>query len=98
MSPPFVTRLPANDGHPGTAIHWTEDCEAAFNRGVARAQDWLSNRHSGWLWTTFIVERDWLPPGDQRRAFEVGFLSRVHQRLCSPLGGNHEARLAQLQV
>jgi hypothetical protein len=33
------------------------------------------------------IKRDALPAGVQRRAFEIGFLSRMHQRLCSPLGG-----------
>ncbi|WP_369959469.1 LasR-specific antiactivator QslA [Pseudomonas benzenivorans] len=37
-------------------------------------------------------------PGAQRRAFEIGFLSRVHQRLCSPFGGNHQARKTCLQL
>lgn len=98
MNERIIIYLPPADGHPGADISWPEDCRQAFNRGVDRAQDWLSNAHSGWLWTSFIVERDWLPPGNQRRAFEVGFLSRVHQRLCSPLGGNHQARRTCLQL
>lgn len=98
MTERFLTQLPSHDGHPGATIDWPEDCQQAFARGVARAQDWLTNANSGWLWTGLIVERDWLPPGTQRRAFEIGFLSRLHQRLCSPLGGNHQAKLTQLQV
>lgn len=98
MTGRFLIQLPSHDGHAGATIDWPEDCQQAFARGVARAQDWLGNAHSGWLWTTLMVERDWLPPGSQRRAFEVGFLSRIHQRLCSPLGGNHQARQASLQL
>lgn len=89
-----LIQLPPHDGHPGLNLHWPEGCQPAFERGMERAQDWLDNKHSGWLWTTFLVERDWWPAGCSRQAFEIGFLSRIHQRLCSPLGGSHEARLA----
>jgi len=48
---------------------------------VKLAQTWLDNARSGWLWATMIAERDLLPCAMERRAFEVGFLSRVHQRI-----------------
>ncbi|TRO35684.1 hypothetical protein EQ831_17020 [Pseudomonas sp. ALS1279] len=38
------------------------------------------------------------PPGAQRHAFELGFLSRIHQRLCSPLGGGHQALRTELRL
>lgn len=98
MSTRFLTHLPSHDGHPGAVIDWPEECQQAFARGVALAEDWLGNANSGWLWTGLLVERNGWPLGTQRHAFEVGFLSRIHQRLCSPLGGNHQARLARLQV
>jgi hypothetical protein len=64
-------------------ITWAEDCRQAFNQGVKLAQSWLDNARSGWLWATMIAERDLLPCAIERRAFEVGFLSRIHQRICS---------------
>ncbi|MGH8352196.1 MAG: LasR-specific antiactivator QslA [Pseudomonas sp.] len=92
MSRRFVSYLPGYDEQSPALITWSEDCQAAFTQGAESAQAWLASAHTGWLWASLIVERECLPPGNQRRAFEVGFLSRVHQRLCSPLGGQHEAR------
>ncbi|KJU77249.1 hypothetical protein N619_32320 [Ectopseudomonas oleovorans] len=51
-----------------------------------------------WLWANLLLERQLFPPGAQRHAFELGFLSRIHQRLCSPLGGEHQARRTELQL
>ncbi|WPC04212.1 LasR-specific antiactivator QslA [Pseudomonas benzenivorans] len=98
MNRPCTSHLPPHDGHRGAIIKWPVNCHEAFDRGVASAQAWLSNDDSGWLWANLIIERDALPPGAQRRAFEIGFLSRVHQRLCSPFGGNHQARKTCLQL
>jgi hypothetical protein len=64
-------------------IIWAADCRQAFNQGVKLAQSWLDNARSGWLWATMIAERDLLPCAIERRAFEVGFLSRIHQRIYS---------------
>lgn len=83
MSKGVMTCLPPHDGHPGVEIIWAADCREAFNQGVKLAQTWLDNARSGWLWAVMIAERDLLPCAIERRAFEVGFLSRVHQRICS---------------
>ena len=83
MSKGVITCLPAHDGHPGMEIIWAADCRQAFNQGVRLAQSWLDNAKTGWLWATMIAERDLLPCAMERRAFEVGFLSRIHQRICS---------------
>ena len=83
MSKSVITYLPYNDGHPGMEIAWAADCREAFNQGVKLAQTWLDNVRSGWLWAVMIAERDLLPCAIERRAFEVGFLSRIHQRMCS---------------
>jgi hypothetical protein len=98
MTKPFISHLPSHDGQRGAAIRWTHNCQQAFHQGVTSAQAWLSNDDTGWLWANLIVERDALPAGVQRRAFEVGFLSRVHQRLCSPYGGSHQARRTSLSL
>ncbi|WP_454255667.1 LasR-specific antiactivator QslA [Pseudomonas sp. Marseille-Q8238] len=45
-----------------------------------------------------LLERQLFPPGAQRHAFELAFLSRIHQRLCSPIGGGHLARRTELQL
>jgi hypothetical protein len=79
----IMTCLPPNDGHPGVEIAWAADCREAFNQGVRLAQTWLDNARSGWLWAVMIAERDLLPCAIERRAFEVGFLSRIHPRMCS---------------
>jgi hypothetical protein len=84
MSKGIMTLLAPHDGHPGMEIIWAADCRQAFNQGVSFAQTWLDNARSGWLWAVMIAERDLLPCAIERRAFEVGFLSRIHQRLCSP--------------
>jgi len=83
MSKGIMTCLPPNDGHPGVEITWAADCSEAFNQGVRLAQTWLEDARSGWLWAVMIAERDLLPRVIERRSFEVGFLSRLHQRLCS---------------
>ena len=83
MSEGIMTCLPPRDGHPGMEIIWAADCRQAFNQGVGLAQSWLDNARSGWLWAIMIAERDLLPCAMERRAFEVGFLSRIHQRLSS---------------
>lgn len=83
MSKGVVTYLPSHDGQPGTEIAWAADCIEAFDRGVKLAQSWLDNGLRGWLWAVMIAERDLLPRAIDRRAFEVGFLGRVHQRLYS---------------
>lgn len=98
MSKPSTSYLPTHDGHRGAIIKWPVDCRQAFDKGVSSAQAWLSNDDTGWLWANLIVERDALSAGVQRRAFEIGFLSRVHQRLCSPFGGNHQARRTCLKL
>ncbi|MDM8348759.1 LasR-specific antiactivator QslA [Pseudomonas sp. sp1636] len=98
MSKPCTSFLPSHDGQSGAVIEWPWDCQQAFDKGVICAQAWLSNDDTGWLWANLIIERDVLPGGLQRRAFEVGFLSRVHQRLCSPFGGNHQARKTCLSL
>ncbi len=83
MSKGIVAYLPSHDGQPGTEIAWAADCREAFNRGVKLAQSWLDSACGGWLWAVMIAERDLLTRAIDRRAFEVGFLGRVHQRLCS---------------
>ncbi|RJG13024.1 hypothetical protein D3879_07040 [Pseudomonas cavernicola] len=98
MSKSFITYLPDHDQYPGAEIAWRADCRLAFTNGVECAKAWLSNPDSCWLWGNLILEREALPPGIQRRAFEVGFLSRIHQRLCSPQGGNHKARRTRLRL
>ncbi|WPC05858.1 LasR-specific antiactivator QslA [Pseudomonas benzenivorans] len=98
MKRPCTSYLPTYDGHRGAIIKWPQDCLQAFDKGVASAQAWLTTDDTGWLWANLIIERDALPPGLQRRAFEIGFLSRVHQRLCSPYGGNHQALKACLKL
>lgn len=92
MSKSVITYLPYNDGHPGMEIAWAADCREAFNQGVRLAQTWLDNARSGWLWAVMIAERDLLPCAIERRAFEVGFLSRIHQRMCSHQGCGEQAK------
>jgi hypothetical protein len=98
MNKPFTSYLPSHDGQRSAVIKWSQDCQQAFDKGVTSAQTWLSHDDTGWLWANLILERDALPAGVQRRAFEVGFLSRVHQRLCSPYGGSHQARRTSLSL
>jgi len=83
MSKAVTTYLSPHDGHPGVEIQWAADCSEAFDQGVKLAQTWLDCSRSGWLWAAMIAERDLLPRAMDRRAFEVGFLSRIHQRLRS---------------
>ena len=57
-----------------------------LQRGVQpgrEAQTWLDTARNGWLWAIMIVERDLLPRAIDRRALEVSFLSRIHQRMYS---------------
>ncbi|WP_271408024.1 LasR-specific antiactivator QslA [Pseudomonas sp. Q1-7] len=92
MSEGIMTCLPPHDGHPGMEIIWAADCRQAFNQGVGLAQTWLDNARNGWLWAIMIAERDLLPCAMERRAFEVGFLSRIQQRLCSLQRNEQRAR------
>jgi len=98
MSKPATCYLPPHDGHVGASITWPADYRQAFAQGVASAHAWLHCDNTGWLWANLIVERDVLPLAAQRRAFEIGFLCRVQQRLCSPFGGNHQARQTCLRL
>ncbi|MGE8359395.1 LasR-specific antiactivator QslA [Pseudomonas sp.] len=98
MNERLMTHLPAHDGHPAAAFGLGEDCQESFARGVQQAQAWLDATDSGWLWANLLLERQLFPPGAQRHAFELGFLSRVHQRLCSPLGGEHVAQRTALRL
>ncbi|MFG0585805.1 LasR-specific antiactivator QslA [Pseudomonas sp. zjy_9] len=98
MSKGVMTCLPSQDGHPGVEIIWAADCREAFNQGARLAQSWLDNARSGWLWAVMIAERDLLPRAIERRAFEVGFLSRVHQRICSPRCRGQSANPLSLEL
>jgi len=90
--------LPAHDGHQAATFGLSATCQASFTHGVHQAQAWLDDGNSGWLWTGLLLERQQFPAGAQRHAFELGFLSRIHQRLCSPLGGGHLARRTELRL
>ncbi|XLY87185.1 LasR-specific antiactivator QslA [Ectopseudomonas mendocina] len=98
MSKGVMTYLPPHDGQPGLEITWATDCSKAFNQGATLAQSWLDNARSGWLWAVMIAERDLLPCAIERRAFEVGFLSRVHQRICSPKCCGQSAKTLSLEL
>ena len=91
MNKGTMTCLPPCEGHPGMEIIWAADCRKAFSQGIDLAQSWLDNARSGWLWAVMIAERDLLPCAIERRAFEVGFLSRIHQRVCSHQGCGEQA-------
>ncbi|MCQ4272079.1 LasR-specific antiactivator QslA [Pseudomonas kuykendallii] len=84
MSRRGVCRLAAHDDHPGVEISLPARHQAAFDLGVNCAQAWLENPNPGWLWAGMLVERDLLKSEPARRTFDVGFLSRLHQRLRSP--------------
>nr|WP_064494399.1 LasR-specific antiactivator QslA [Pseudomonas chengduensis] len=92
------TYLPSHDGQPPAEFGWNADCQTSFDHGVQTAQAWLDDANSGWLWANLLLERQLYPPGAQRHAFETGFLSRIHQRLCSPLGGGHQALRTELRL
>lgn len=98
MSDQHLAYLPAHDNHPGAAFSWSEDSQPNFTRGVEMTQAWLDDPNSGWLWTNLLLERQRLSLGPQRHAFELVFLSRIHQRLCPPLGGSHLARRTALKL
>lgn len=94
----YFTHLPEHDGQPAAVFGLSENCQASFTHGMQQAQAWLDDANSTWLWANLLLERQLFPPGAQRHAFELGFLSRIHQRLCSPLGGGHLARRTELQL
>lgn len=74
-----ATTLPSYQGYPGLTIAWAQDCQPAFNQGVRAAQAWLAGNRRNWLWAALIFEREEMRAAIQRQAFEVGFLSRLHQ-------------------
>lgn len=76
-----TTTLPSNDGHPGLQITWAKDCRPAFQQGVCAAETWLDGTRTHWLWAVLISNREELTCSTERSAFEVGFLSRLHQRM-----------------
>ncbi|TBU71642.1 MULTISPECIES: LasR-specific antiactivator QslA [Phytopseudomonas] len=88
----YFTHLPAHDGQPAAACGWGENRQASLTHGAQQTQTRLVDADSGWLWANLLIERQPFPPGAQRHAFELGLLSRIHQRRCSPLGGGHLAR------
>ncbi|WP_314410295.1 LasR-specific antiactivator QslA [Pseudomonas kuykendallii] len=82
-----VCRLAAHDEHPGVEINLPARQQAAFDLGANCAQAWLASPNPGWLWAGMLAERDLLRSEAARRAFDIGFLSRLHQRLRSPGDG-----------
>lgn len=94
----YLIHLPGNDGQPPAEFSWNVDCQVSFDHGVKTAQAWLDNANSGWLWANLLMERQLYLPGAQRHAFELGFLCRIHQRLCSPIGGGHQALRTELRL
>lgn len=72
--------IPPADGQPGLELVWLEDCQPALDQGVACAERWLVRRN-GPLWTAFILGREEQPGGHRQTAFDVGFLTRLQQRL-----------------
>ncbi|WP_376752303.1 LasR-specific antiactivator QslA [Stutzerimonas nitrititolerans] len=73
-----------------------QQSQASFTHGVQQAQARLDDANSGWLWANLNASCS--PPDAQRHTFELRFLSCVNQRLCSPLGGGHQARRTALQL
>jgi len=80
-------QLAAHDDHPTVEINLPARQQAAFDLGVSCAQVWLASSNPGWLWAGMLAERDLLRSEAARRAFDIGFLSRLHQRLRSPRDG-----------
>lgn len=88
--------LPAHDGHGAATFGLSENCQAASPMAPNRPRPgWTTAAAAG---DGLLLERQELPADAQRHAFELGFLSRIHQRLCSPLGGGHLARRTELQL
>lgn len=73
--------IPPADGHPGLELVWAENCQPAIDHGIACAERWLASDHSSHLWTALILGRERQHTAIQHTAFEVGFLTRLQQRV-----------------
>lgn len=77
----YFTNIPPADGHPGLELVWAENCQPAIDHGIACAERWLASGHGGYLWTALILGRERQHTAIQHTAFEVGFLTRLQQRV-----------------
>ncbi|MET1079961.1 MAG: LasR-specific antiactivator QslA [Pseudomonas sp.] len=73
--------IPAADDHPGLELMWQENCQPSIDYAVACADRWLASDRSTYLWMTLILGREKQLSHTEQMAFEVGFLTRLQQRL-----------------
>jgi len=77
----YCATIPAADDHPGLELTWQENCQPSIDSAVASADRWLASDRSTFLWMTLILGREKQDGSTQQMAFEVGFLTRLQQRL-----------------
>jgi hypothetical protein len=81
MSKNYCATIPPADDHPGLELTWQENCQPSIDYAVASADRWLASDRSTFLWMTLILGREKQDGSIQQMAFEVGFLTRLQQRL-----------------
>ncbi len=71
------------DGQPGWLLFWPEDAQQAANHGVACAEKWLMKAKPKPLWTCWQKGRALHSQPFQLQAYDLGFMTRLQQRLRS---------------
>ncbi|WP_116424411.1 LasR-specific antiactivator QslA [Pseudomonas citronellolis] len=73
--------IPAADGQPGLTLTWPMPTQPATDQGILLAESWLAGEADGYLWTRLVHGRIEHMDNWRRMAFEIGFLTRLQQRL-----------------
>ncbi len=71
------------DGQPGWLLFWPVDAQQAANHGVAVAEKWLSKANPKPLWACWHKGRVLHNQSFQLQAYDLGFMTRLQQRLRS---------------
>ena len=65
----------------GLTLTWPIPTQPATDQGILLAESWLAGEADGYLWTRLVHGRIEHMDNWRRMAFEIGFLTRLQQRL-----------------
>ncbi|TBU95440.1 LasR-specific antiactivator QslA [Phytopseudomonas dryadis] len=74
-------RIPDFAGQPAVITDAPLALQLLVDEGVRSADEWFDDQHRRQLWRHLAYARALIEPGDNRLAFESGFLNRLQQRV-----------------
>lgn len=77
----YRATIPDQNHQPALELTWQADCQPSIDSAIACADRWLASDRSTYLWMTLMLGREQQSGRDRQTAFEVGFLTRLQQRL-----------------